>query len=216
MFDMLHIKFDEEATNNDDNDYDALKLTNPDLNFYSIAANGKHLAIDGRPYADESIIPLGIVSNYKHSYIVKAQQVSVPQGKALYLHDKKKQVFTLLQTGTEYKFNISSEKGTQGNDRFELVMKPSIQAATASISGLSVQMNPNPATTEVTIAYDQATAQDVNVAIVNIAGAKILDKNLGAHQSGSITVPMQDLAAGIYMVTITSGDKKVVQKLIKE
>jgi len=39
---------------------------------------------------------------------------------------------------------------------------------------------------------------------------------MGVQQNGKVIVPITNLAAGIYMVELTSGSQKVVQRLIKE
>ena len=44
----------------------------------------------------------------------------------------------------------------------------------------------------------------------------MITRSLGAQQSGSVVIPISSLAAGVYMVTITSGNNKLVKRLVKE
>ncbi len=213
-WDMLNIKFNDDATNEEDANYDATKPSSPaDLNFYSLSADNKKLSIDGRPYQAESAIPLGIQSSVAQDFIIKAENVAVPEGGKVYLHDKLLKQYVLLQQGTEYRFSISSDKQTQGEQRFELSMAPS---TVANNKGLHVTMTPNPATDEVTIGFTNGKAESVSVRVLDLSGVSIYNQNLGTKQNGSINVQLSNFAAGIYMVELTSGDQKVVQRLIKE
>ncbi len=213
-WDMLNIKFNDDATNEEDGNYDATKPNSPaDLNFYSLSADNKKLTIDGRPYQAESAIPLGIQSNIAQDFIIKSENVALPEGGKVYLHDKLLKQFVLLQQGTEYRFSISSDKQTQGEQRFELSMAPS---TVANNKGLQVTMTPNPATDEVTIGFTNGKAEAVSVRVLDLSGVSVYNQNIGTKQNGSISVQLSNFAAGVYMVELTSGDQKVVQRLIKE
>jgi hypothetical protein len=54
------------------------------------------------------------------------------------------------------------------------------------------------------------------VRILTVEGVCVATQDLGIQQNGSITLPLDNLASGVYMVEFTSGDKKVVQRLVKE
>ncbi len=214
VWDMLNIKFNDDATNNEDNKFDAGKPTSPaDLNFYSLSADNQKLAIDGRPYKADGIIPLGIQSSVAQDFIIKTDNIVVPEGGSLYLHDKLLKQYVLLQQGTEYRFSISDDKQTQGEERFELSMAPT-QVNTNK--GLQVALTPNPATEEVTIGFTNGKAEEVNVRVLDLSGVSVYNQSLGTKQNGSITVQLSSFAAGVYMVELTSGNQKVVQRLIKE
>ncbi len=213
-WDMLNIKFNDDATNNDDSRFDAGKPTSPaDLNFYSLSADNQKLAIDGRPYKADGIIPLGIQSSVAQDFIIKTDNIVVPEGGSLYLHDKLLKQYVLLQQGTEYRFSISEDKQTQGEARFELSMAPT---QVNSNKGLQVALTPNPATEEVTIGFTNGKAEEVNVRVLDLSGVSIYNQNLGTKQNGSVTVQLGNFASGVYMVELTSGNQKVVQRLIKE
>ncbi len=121
----------------------------------------------------------------------------------------------MLQQGAEYKFSISADKGTQGENRFELTSVTPAMAHTEK-DGLQVNMVPNPATDVVTINYTNTQKESLSVRILDLAGVCIYNNNTGTVESGSIAVPLSKYAAGIYMVEIVSGSQKIVQKLVKE
>ena len=216
LFDMLKLNFNDKASDNEDAMLDAVKpMGASDFNFYSVSADKRNMAIDSRPYAAEKVIPLGIASGYQQNFIIRADNVVVPEGGKLVLHDKLLEKYVDLNQGTEYRFAISKEKATQGNNRFELALKPAV-AVTAPVKGLAVSMSPNPATDDVKISFTSGRKEKVTVRVMDITGVNIYNKELGEQQNGTISVPLSTFAAGIYMVELTQGDQKVTQRLVKE
>jgi len=211
---MLHIKFDENTADEQDNVNDADKLINPDFSFYSMSSDSKRQAIDVRPYNEAKVIPLGVQSQTTQDFIIRAESVVLPEGGQLYLHDKLLNQYVTLAQGAEYKFTISKDQVTQGNERFELSMKPATAAIAAT--GLKVSMTPNPASDDVKLTYASGTNEEVSVRLTDLNGVTVYSKNLGVQQNGTVTVPLDKYAAGIYMVELTSGNRKVVQRLVKE
>jgi len=156
---------------------------------------------------------LGINSNYNQEFIIKTEALSVPTGGRVFLHDKLLNQYVMLQQGTEYKFNVTKDAATQGDKRFELTMEPGVDATS---NGLQVTMTPNPASNEVSISYTSGNAEHVTVKVSDLTGMNVFTKDMGVQQNGKVIVPITNLAAGIYMVELTSGSQKVVQRLIKE
>ena len=213
-WDMLYIRFNDAAGEAEDKYLDAVKLTGSDFSFYSTSADNKKMVIDSRPYNAEKVVPLGISSAYHQEFIIKAEGVVLPNGGKVYLHDKLLQKYVLLEPGTEYRFNVSKDKATQGDNRFELAMKPA--AAAADVRGLNVAMTPNPAIDEVNISYTSGKMDNVSVRVLDMSGVSVYSKDFGTQQNGSINVSLSNLASGIYMVELSSGNEKVIRRLVKE
>ncbi len=215
-YDMTYVKFNDNATNEEDNDYDAAKPSGAaDVNFYSLSSDSHKLSIDARPYKAESVVPLGFTSSYAQEYIIKSEGMAVPNGGKVYLHDKLLKQYVLLQQGTEYRFNVTADNNTQGENRFELSVAPADVVA-AQNKGLQVTMMPNPATDEVKINFTSGTKDMVSIRVLDLSGISIYNDNLGMKQNGSVSVPLGNFASGVYMVELTQGNQKVVQRLIKE
>jgi hypothetical protein len=212
-WDMLHIKFDETTTDAQDMVNDGGKLMGGDLNFYSLSSEGKRQSIDVRPYSEGKALPLGITSTYVQDFIIRAESVVLPAGGQLYLHDKLLNQYVTLQQGAEYRFTISKDAASQGDNRFELGMKPGVTQANNS---LDVTMAPNPASDDVKLTYRSATSETVTVRLTDLNGVTVYNSNLGIQQNGTITIPLSKFAAGIYMVELTAGNRKVVRRLVKE
>ena len=213
IYDMLEMNFTESATSAEDND-DARKLLTEDFGFYSLSSDNQKLAIDLRPYAAEQVIPLGLKSIYTQEYIIKAENLNVSAG-TVYLHDKLLNQYVLLSQGTEYRFTVDKNEKTQGDNRFELSMKPAEQTAT-TVKGLQVSMTPNPATDEVKISFTSGKKEAMTVRVMDMSGVSIYSEDLGTQQNGSVNVPLSNFAPGIYMVELTSGKDKTVHRLVKE
>ncbi len=215
-WDMLHISFNGEASNDEDRMFDATKPSGAYFNFYSLSGDNQKLAIDARPYVANSSIPLGISSGYAQDFIFKAENLSVPDNGKVYLHDKLLKQYVLLNQGTEYKFTINETASTQGNDRFELSMNPSEVSTVQNAKGMSFSMYPNPAAEDFTINFEASRKANASLRITDVSGVTVYSQELGAVQSGSRKIQLQHFASGIYMVELTSGSEKFIQRLVKE
>ena len=205
LYDMLQVAFNDNATENEDADMDAIKMSlSGDMDIYSTSADGKQLAIDTRPYNEDKVVPVSIRSQHAQQFVLKADQVHVPAGKTLYLHDKLTGVYTELQAGSQYTFDITKDKATQGN-RFELTAKPAL--AVQAVSTVSVV--PNPATDKVTISLAGAEG---TVTITDVTGAVVYNNTT---TNGKVTVALANFATGVYCVSVNSNGKVVTQKLVK-
>jgi DNA/RNA endonuclease G (NUC1) len=213
LWDVLSMQFNDKASDAEDKLLDAIKPAGLDFNFYSIAADGRRLAVDARPYEGDKVIPLGLNSAYQQDYVIRAESISVPAGGAITLHDKLLNKYVEMKEGTEYRFTIGKDRATQGNERFELSLKPTTAAV---VKALEVSMAPNPASDDVQITFTSGSKDHVSVRIMDVSGVSIYNQDLGAKQNGVITVPMSNFAAGVYMVEITQGDQKITKRLVKE
>ena len=214
LWDMVSLKFNEAATTAEDNDYDAVKPNGPaGLNFYALSSDSKKMAIDTRPYVAGMTIPLGITSDFAQNFVIKADAVTLPDNGKIYLHDKMLGKYIPFTQGAEYTFAVSANKISVGDNRFELTtVDPSITSA----EGLHVTMQPNPATDNVHISFTSGKSDNVTVRVMDMSGVCISNMDLGKQQNGEVILPVSKLAVGIYMVELTSGNQKTVQKLVKE
>ena len=213
-WDMTYISFNNEASSKEEGSNDATKAMNPDLNFYSLSSDNSKLSIDARPYTNSTIIPLGFTTNYAQQYTIKAENVVLPEGGHLFLHDKYMATYTAMEQGAEYKFAITADAATQGENRFELTTTQ--PTAAVENSNLSLSMSPNPATSEVNITFNSNNTASTTINIMNAAGVSVMNKDLGTQQAGKVSISLNELSAGIYIVEITNGDQKKVAKLVKE
>ncbi len=213
MWDEFRVKFDGNATANDDNDLDAHKLEGPDFNFYTISDDARKLAIDARPFDDDIAIPIGISSAYEQQFTIRASEVAVPVGKNIYLHDKLLNKYVQLELGTEYQFSVGTDAATQGDDRFEITAK--MGSADLAMQA-AITLAPNPATDVVNITFTSAKEEEVSVRILDVSGVSVYSAELGKVSTAQTTIPLKSLSSGIYMVEINHGTQKFVKRLVKE
>ncbi len=213
-WDKMYLSFNDDATINDDIKLDATKALNPDLNFYSYTGKTK-FSVDARPYTKATAVPLGFTTGYTQQYIIKAENMVLPAGAALYLHDKLMNKYILLQTGTEYAFDVTTDKNTQGENRFELTSNDGT-IIEQKAADLSVTISPNPATDNITVAYTTNASNNCTINVINVTGERIISKTITNNAGGKVNISVNELSAGTYMVEVISGTSKTVQKLIKE
>ena len=212
LWDILQFNFNDNASDKEDEQYDARKLMNGDFAFYSNSADGRELSIDTRPFDDSKVIPLTINSSYMQNFIIRADNINVPAGKSLFLHDKYLGTYSEMKQGSEYTFSISKEKTTQGN-RFELALRhPDVHASTA----ISMQLLPNPAKEDVMVNFASQNTTDATLTIMDMNGMTVFEKQYEKVQNGSFSISLRSMASGMYLVEMTKGNEKITQKLVKE
>ena len=122
-----------------------------------------------------------------------------------------------MSEGTEYRFTINKDVESQGNNRFELGVQPAeTPISTAVGASLKVLLLPNPATETVNISFSATTKAPTSIRILSISGVCVYSNTLGMEDKGTVSIPVNTLAAGVYMVEFTSGNEKVLQRMIKE
>ncbi|NDC43285.1 MAG: T9SS C-terminal target domain-containing protein, partial [Chitinophagia bacterium] len=146
------------------------------------------------------------------SFVIKVNNLVLPEGAQIYLHDRLLGSYLQLTDGTEYPFEITKDKATQGTNRFELTMKPAPEAQQLAFG---VALSPNPASAEAVLTFSGVT-DEVKVTVTDINGIALFRKTFTAQQATALKVPMSKLAAGVYMVEVNSGNNKVVKRLVKE
>lgn len=80
----------------------------------------------------------------------------------------------------------------------------------------SFSIFPNPAKNQVNVKLHNATNASCNIEIVNSIGVPVQSINLGSDTEISNNISISNLAAGIYIVKTTLGDKVSARKLIIE
>ncbi len=211
-WDIFNIKFDDAASDKEE-DVDATKPSGTDFKFYSLSSDNQKLAIDVRDYKAGKVIPLGITSAYTQDFIIKVVGQEMAPDASLFLHDKLLEKYTLVAPGAEYRFSITADEKTQGEARFELVTGKN---SGTSSKGVHVSVIPNPATEDVKISFACTQQEHVTVKVMDVTGVCVFEKDLGATANGALAIPLDKYASGVYMVEVTAGKEKVVQRLIKE
>ncbi len=189
---------------------DGDKLANPEVNLYALSADNKKLSLDTRPFTDSSIIPLGLTATKANSFKIKVSDKGLDE--EIYLKDKFLNTITKLELGTEYPFEVTAVAASQGDSRFELMMKLA-PVLPAMVPTFSIKLSPNPATDVLTVSFTNAEQLSTSISITNSAGQLMKSVDAGNAQFGQIKINIKSLAKGTYFVTLNSGKERKTANL---
>lgn len=122
--------------------------------------------------------------------------------KKYYLHQSIGQ-YSVINT-----FNIGTNSLRQG---FIQPLNPS--AIDAANTKLTLTIYPNPFVSEVQIDFNEVIYEDVNVSLFDLHGRLVLVKQYPIVQN--LSLPLNTISSGGYLIQVLSGTKKQVKKLIK-
>ncbi|MBD2715099.1 T9SS type A sorting domain-containing protein [Microvirga sp. STR05] len=99
-----------------------------------------------------------------------------------------------------------------------LVKKASVLSTKPrATEALRLTASPNPTSTAATLRYELATAAPVTVAVVNMLGSTVRTITVSAKQAAGahqLQLPVQDLANGIYIVRVSTGQLMQTTRLV--
>lgn len=217
FWDRLLLNFDDQAASVVDYD-DAPELYNPEVSFYTFSSDDSMLSIDTRPYSANSIIRLGLYTPYEKNFKIVAADFDMPAGTKLFLKDNYlNKTEEITGTGYEYWFTVTGDTASWGNNRFELMTDGIATGVvnTLSVGNMKVTLAPNPVTNQLTVYYENAGHIPV-ITVTNLSGGKVAETNGAATGTGNITVSMENVASGIYLVTIRNGKEFTTHRIIKQ
>lgn len=197
-----------------DNDYrDIIKSTNFDETF-GIYNNNDVYAIVSEPAPETSrTYPLDII-NYRETDYRFELELENTEGLEVYLKDNYLDQTIDASEFNFYDFSIDMDDASSNPDRFELfVMNQSL--SNNKITTSKFMIYPNPVTgNSFEISSSEFSSNQVEVSIHSILGNQVYE-NEHLFSNTSIKIePNETLNTGIYIVNITSDNKKYTQKLI--
>ncbi len=213
MWDKLDIHVSDRGSEGYDRQLDAIKPLSTDFSLYSISSDGHKLTIDDRPLGNNAVIPLGVYSSYSQQFRLRADNVAVPDGAELLLHDKLLSRYVPFNANAEYSFAINADKKSQGNERFELMLMRKLNDKTV----VALNVWPNPVADELTLTIRQGNNNAAaSITVRDMNGVSVYEQDIAPGIYTTVKVPTDKLAAGIYVVEAKCGDDRVVKKIVKE
>lgn len=214
LWDALHIYISQNNSNDKSNCFSTGKPSGPAaLDFYSLSSNNTKLCIDRRAFSSNFSVPLGIRSDVKQQFIIKASNIPTNIEGNIYLHDKYLHKEIKMLAGSEYEFTITDDIASQGDHRFELRSLPE-NIETRSELGLTI--TPNPTNDKIKIQYTASGEEEAFVTITNAIGQSFAEVSLGKMKYGEKAISLENAPAGIYLVTLNAGNKRTTLKVVKE
>ena len=212
-WDKLQFFFHDQALSSYEN-WDAVKFTNPDINFYSFSTNNHTLSIDCRPFENNKTIPLGFKSSLKKDFTLSFDQLQLPEGYKLFLKDYYTNKTTEIIYGTKYNFTVNADTLSQGDHRFE-IQAVDIYASNKNLQKQSLyKVGPNPITgKELNVYYPASNFTEIEITDLN--GKTLVSTSLNSNKTAE-SINIESLKQGIYIVKIKSDNDLVfTQKIIK-
>ena len=219
LADEATVYFEQGATSGFDLNYDAAKLPNPTgLNLSTSLANSSQLSIDGQPELGTSqrVVPLAVGVPAAGVYTFAASQLLNLSAVPVYLRDLQTGALINLAQQPSYQFTVANAAALI-TTRFELVFSPQQVLATVPAAlAQQVAVYPNPAKTQATIELPASLSrQPVAAALLDALGRVVRQQVLPAGLS-THTLPLTNVAPGVYSLRLTTGLGTVVQKLVVE
>lgn len=193
----------DSARNAFDNN-DAEKFINSEVDFYSLSSNQQWLSIDARPMHNETVIPLGIQTKTPGSFQIRIAKAVLPISNTLLLHDKLLDRWTSLATDSFYRFTVTADSTSYGNNRFEISSRKPVAVAETSTS-ITTAVWPVPARDQLILQMKASEKGNTRIRIISAAGLVIKEFILGKQKEAQFVVPVRDLPAGNYVIETRCG-----------
>jgi subtilisin-like proprotein convertase family protein len=115
-----------------------------------------------------------------------------------------------------FKDIIAGNSGTINSIALEICKNLITPLANETFDFKDFSLYPNPNSGEFTIRFNSNTSSKVAINVVDLSGRKIFEKAYAYSGLFDENIQLDKAQAGIYLVSITNGDKKIVKRIVKE
>jgi methionine-rich copper-binding protein CopC len=218
LADEAYVYFENGATSGFDLEYDAEKLPNPSGLNLATHQVSRQLSIDGQPELGtaQRVVPLAVGVPAPGVYTFTASQLLNLSAVPVYLRDVQTGALLDLRQQPSYQFTVANAAALN-TTRFELIFSPQQPLATVPAAlAQQVAVYPNPARTQVAIELPLGLSrQPTTAALLDALGRVVRTQQLPAGLA-THTLPLADLATGVYSLRLTTEQGTVVKKLVIE
>lgn len=208
-FNQILIGLLEDATNEEDRLYDAVKLMGSTGTSLAAQAHGNDYAILAfpPPYYSETI-PLTVNVESEQNYVFRADRMEGFEGMNVYFNDSQTGQSVLLEEGTEITVQIPQNTYV---DRFYL------NFTADQITGISeVEDGLRSWVFQNTLVLDVrgSDLSNVGVDMFDINGRLVNSKQIGSVSVGQSMYQLPSLSSGVYLVRISHANGTITQKAL--
>jgi hypothetical protein len=115
-----------------------------------------------------------------------------------------------------FKDLVAGNTGTINSIALEICRNVVTLLGNEEFSFQDLAIYPNPNSGEFTVQFASNSSNKVGIEVIDLRGRKIFENqyaNLGLFNQ---TIQLDNAQSGIYLVSITDGDKKIVKKIVVE
>lgn len=204
---------------------DSEKMTNPGLNIYAKDAVGNENAINTFKAAQaETVVPVAINSTFTGSHTFSFKGETEFNAYDVLLEDRFLGVIQLVNTNPTYRFDITANTLTFGENRFRLIFVnrgdfdylKRIEGIYKNMNGV-VNMYPNPTAQTTSVQVPNMSGNMAQVKVYNAVGQELMSFSSAINKgNASFEVDLGVQSSGIYFVEVTDELGKVSKgKLVK-
>ena len=205
QYDKLDFHFGQEYGDTLDQVFDAFKMSNDYLNFYSLTSDNSKAAIDFRALDTTQLIPLGISIPKNTKDTVELVFDANNTNTQLFLYDYLNHVKTPIKAGNNYEIVIDAQKPeTIGDNRFVIGSVTALEKLSNKIKhNLYFNVYPNPVG-DVLNLHSMNYNQIGTVRIFDLKGMELMNTTIDFNESLTGTVNTKSLKSGLYLIEICS------------
>jgi hypothetical protein len=183
---------------------DATKLTNPDLNVYTVVSDEK-FAINGMPFeGDQVVVNLGFSTNQEATLGFQFDGLNFLNFTGqVYLKDNYSNTISEINSSNTYTFTTST--GTF-NDRFELIFTNSVSNANDLVKSSKMVVYPNPVIGDEFVISVEETTNNMEVMVCDLLG-RVVSKSIG-------TVVKKPTVSGQYVVKVKTPESTYIRNIV--
>lgn len=215
------MRFEESATEEYDNQIDALKLEGLAVNISTITPSRKNLSVSSLPYKSSLVIPIYLKSDMLGGHKFSVQGLDyLEKGGELTLIDNYKKVKIDLNKNPNYNFEITNDSNSFGNNRLELHFSNNNFKTRESEVFYVAQNVPNPTSGVTQIKFYIPTADVALFELQNSIGQSIFkktqffEKGWNSLEIDLVTAINNTQLEGIYFYSITVNGQRITKKMI--
>ena len=94
----------------------------------------------------------------------------------------------------------------------QFAISPSLSTASFGLDNFSLYPNPN--TGNFTVQFDSASTNDIAIAVYDMRGRSVFENTFANTGMFSQNIQLSNVQAGVYLVIVKDGDRKVVKKVV--
>lgn len=203
-----------EGENTLDN-WDAIKMENPDVNFSSILSSGTNLAIDYRNLGAVNTLDLNFTSSAPYAFTFKVDHLNLPDYSVI-LKDFFTNKETTLSSNTSYHFTTTSNPLSSGKERFKLILHNKTNGLDPHSShNQNVIVYPNPAANQLNIAIKESGKGIYAYELFDELGQVLTTGTNDFNANPNYALNISALKTGVYFLKVENQNKNQIVKFIK-